>query len=118
MKAIRGAITVSENSKKAIYESSKELLTTIIEENKLKQEEIISIIFTATTDLDKAYPAAAARELGIQLIPLLCFQEMYVVDSLKKCIRILLYIERNCRQEDIKHVYLREAVALRPDLVE
>src|SRR5690554_4964994 len=118
MKAIRGAITVSKNSKKDICESSKKLLTTIIEKNKLKPEEIISIIFTATTDLDKAYPAAAARELGIKLIPLLCFQEMYVVDSLNKCIRILLYVDRNCKHEDIKHVYLREAVALRPDLVD
>ncbi|HLV10754.1 MAG TPA: chorismate mutase [Halanaerobiales bacterium] len=118
MKAIRGAITVPKNTKKAIYESSKKLLSTIIKDNKLKQEEIISIIFTATTDLDKAYPATAARELGIKLIPLLCFQEMYVVDSLKKCIRILLYVDRNCKHKDIKHVYLREAITLRPDLAD
>lgn len=117
MRAIRGAITVSENSKKAILQASNELLTNIIKENQISIEEIISIIFTATSDLDKVYPAVAARELGLHLVPLLCFQEMKVIGSLQKCIRVMVYIDRNCGFEEIKHVYLRDAVILRPDLI-
>lgn len=117
MRAIRGAITVSENSKQAILEATEELLNTIIRANHLTDEEIISIIFTATYDLDKVYPALAARQLGLHLVPLLCFQEMKVINSLKKCIRVMVYIDRDCGFEEINHVYLRDAVILRPDLI-
>jgi chorismate mutase len=117
MRAIRGAITVSENSKQAILEATEELLNTIIRANHLTDEEIISIIFTATDDLDKVYPALAARQLGLHLVPLLCFQEMKVINSLKKCIRVMVYIDRDCGFEEINHVYLRDAVILRPDLI-
>ncbi|NLM97482.1 MAG: chorismate mutase [Halanaerobiaceae bacterium] len=116
MRAIRGAITVDNNKRSEILKAVKELLTVILESNQVKLEEMVSIIFTATDDLDSVYPAVAAREMGLDLVPLLCFQEMKVKNSLEKCIRVMLYINRDCPLDDIKHVYLRKAVYLRPDL--
>lgn len=89
----------------------------IIERNNIVSDEIVSIFFTATQDLDQAYPAKGVRELGYTDIPLMCFQEMNVVDSLEKCIRVLIYINRDCAPGDIQHVYLKKAKYLRPDLV-
>jgi chorismate mutase len=81
-------------------------------------EDIASVIFTATPDLDAVYPAVAARELGWTETPLLCVQEMAVLDSLRSCIRVLLHWNTNCDAGDVKHVYLEGARVLRPDLVE
>lgn len=116
MRAIRGAISVEKNNRQNILESTKELIQQLINENKIEVDEIVSITFTATDDLDSVYPAVAARELGLDKVPLLCFQEMNVKNSLRKCIRIMLYINRDCSLDDIKHVYLKKAAYLRPDL--
>jgi len=116
MIAIRGAITVEEDTKEAILEGTALMLKSIIEENNLKDDEIISIFFSATKDLTQIYPAVAARDLGITCASLLCVQEMYVVESLQKCLRILMHVEKNLLQKDIKHVYLKDAKILRPDL--
>lgn len=116
MRAIRGAITVDKNTRKDILEASSELLKKIIELNKLEKEELISILFTATRDLDAVYPAVAAREMGLDRVPLLCFQEMDVKGSLARCIRVLVFIDKKSPLEEVKHVYLMEAVSLRPDL--
>lgn len=116
MRAIRGAITVKNNTKEDILAASVELLKKIIELNNIQKEEMVSIIFTATTDLDAVYPAVAAREIGLDMVPLLCFQEMKVKDSLPRCIRVMFFIDRKSPLGEIKHVYLREAVSLRPDL--
>ncbi|HHU93033.1 MAG TPA: chorismate mutase [Halanaerobiaceae bacterium] len=116
MRAIRGAITVSKNTKEEILAASTELLEEILDANKIKNEELVSIIFTATTDLDAVYPAVAAREMGLDKVPLLCFQEMKVEGALEKCLRVMVFIDRKAPLEEIKHVYLREAVRLRPDL--
>ncbi|MCF8018757.1 MAG: chorismate mutase [Vallitaleaceae bacterium] len=116
MIAIRGAITVNVDSKEAILEGTELMLRTIIEENNLNDDEIISIVFSATKDLTQIYPAVAARDLGITCASLLCVQEMYVAESLAKCLRILMHVEKNLLQKDIKHVYLRDAKILRPDL--
>lgn len=116
--AIRGAITIEENSKEAILEGTKELLEKVIKENNILKDSILSIHFSATKDLDAIYPAVAARELGITKASLMCFQEMYVVGSLEKCIRVEVTVEQshlNCYT--IKHQYLREAKRLRPDLI-
>lgn len=117
MRAIRGAITVKENSKTAISEAAEELINKILTDNNIRKEELVSIIFTATLDLDQAYPAAAVRKMGYDMIPLLCYQEMFVKNSLEKCIRAMVYINRECSQEEISHIYLRGAKKLRPDLV-
>ncbi|MFY9394482.1 MAG: chorismate mutase, partial [Halanaerobiales bacterium] len=110
MRAIRGAITVSKNTKEEILAASTELLEEILDANKIKNEELVSIIFTATTDLDAVYPAVAAREMGLDKVPLLCFQEMKVEGALEKCLRVMVFIDRKAPLEEIKHVYLREAV--------
>jgi monofunctional chorismate mutase len=81
----------------------------------LKTEEIINAFFTATPDLKSAYPAQAARNMGWTMIPMMCVQEMHVVGSLPKCIRVLLQVQQK-KDREVKHVYLGEAKKLRPDL--
>ena len=118
MRGIRGAITVEKNQKKDILKAVEKLITTMLNKNKIKEKEIVSIIFTATNDLDQEYPAVAVRDMGFNLIPLMCYQEMQVQDSLNKCIRAMIYINRDCGLEEITHVYLKEAQQLRPDLID
>lgn len=113
---IRGAITAEENSQEEILDNTRTMLETIIKKNHLKIKDILSIQFTATRDLDAVYPAVAARDLGITQAALMCLQEMYVQGSLEKCIRCEVFCESNKRQEDVNHVYLKKAEALRPDL--
>jgi cytidylate kinase len=96
--------------------NTKILLNEIIKSNNIDLDDITSIIFTATNDIDAVYPAVSARELGIVHAGLMCVQEMYVKDSLKMCVRILINIDSNLRQKDVNHVYLKGAVKLRPDL--
>ncbi len=113
---IRGAITAEENTKEEILEKTRKLLLEIIEKNDLKIDNILSIQFTATRDLDAAYPAVAARELGITEAALMCLQEMYVVDSLRMCIRCAVCCIGNKTQNEAQHIYLEGAKVLRPDL--
>lgn len=116
MISIRGAIVVDGNTKENILDRTKEILETIIKENSIKNEEIESIIFSATKDITAVYPAVAAREIGIVDASLLCVQEMYVENSLQMCIRILMHINKEYCQNKVKHVYLNGAECLRPDL--
>lgn len=114
--AIRGAITVEENTSDEILENTTKLLETIIQKNQIDYSDIVSIVFTGTKDLDSQYPAVAARQLGMVDIPLFCCQEMYVKGSLEKCIRVLMHIQVS-QPKEIEHVYLNKAISLRPDLV-
>ncbi len=116
MRGIRGAITVEKNEYDHILKATKVLLKKIIATNNITSSEIVSIIFTATSDLDRVYPALAARKIGFTDIPLMCYQELYVEDSLKMCIRIMIYVNRDCKHSEIKHIYLKNAKKLRPDL--
>ncbi|WP_105616083.1 chorismate mutase [Vallitalea okinawensis] len=116
MIAVRGATTVKANTKEDILEATNELIEMIIKENNMDMNDIISITFTATKDLDAVYPAVAARNLGITTAGLLCMQEMYVEKSLKKCIRVLIHASSDRMQKNVIHIYLNEAVRLRPDL--
>lgn len=117
MKAIRGAHTAEGNTAEAIRSCTLELLQAMIQENNLQAEEIINATFTATQDLNAAYPAKFARELsGWDQVPLSCVQEMYVQGSLASCIRVMLLVEQD-HAKPVQHVYLGEAVRLRPDLV-
>ena len=113
IRGIRGATTVANNRKEEIIAATKELLFEIAKRNKLKIEEIASITFTATEDLDAEFPAAAARELGWNETPLLCSREINVPGSLPRCIRILLHVNTGKDQGQMQHVYLKEAVNLR-----
>ena len=115
MIAIRGAITADDNTREDILACAKTLLAEIIKSNGLEIRQIISIIFTATNDLNKAYPAAAAREMGITQAGLMCVQEMYVEGSLPKCLRVMLLAETGASQGIARHIYMKEAVSLRPE---
>ena len=117
LRAIRGAITVKNNTEEDIKDASQKLIKKMLEKNEVKEEEVVSIVFTATEDLDQLYPAAAIREIGFTYIPLMCYQEMKVENSLNKCIRAMIYINKNIKLDKIRHVYLKDAKALRKDLI-
>jgi chorismate mutase len=114
-RGIRGAITVPENTKGGIGSATKELLQKMLEVNEVEISDIACILFTTTSDLNAAFPAAAARELGWKQVPLLCGHEMNVPGSLSKCLRVLLLFNTNKRNEEMVHVYLGDAVTLRDD---
>ncbi|MGM0499151.1 MAG: chorismate mutase [Bacillota bacterium] len=118
MYAIRGAISVEINTEKNILAATKELMESLMQENSLQEEDLISIITTATDDLDKAYPGKAIRELGYNITPILCMQEMKVENSSEKMIRLLVHVDQNKNKSQVKHQYLKDAKKLRPDLVE
>jgi chorismate mutase len=117
-RGIRGAITASENSREAILEATRELLTELIERNGILVEDVASAIFTTTPDLNAEFPAIAARELGWRDTALMCGHEMAVPGSLTHCIRILIHWNTTRRASEIVHVYLREAKSLRPELAQ
>lgn len=116
VRGIRGATTASENSVEAIREVVTEMLDDIEAHNQIDPEEIISVVFTATPDLDAIYPAAIARERPQwDNVPLLDVQQMYVQGSLERCIRVLIHVNTPKPQFQIYHSYLRQAKTLRPD---
>lgn len=116
MISIRGATTVNNDSKEEILSNTKILLENIIKANKLDMNKITAIFFTCTRDLVSAYPAPAARDLGITEASLMCMQEMYVEGSLDKCIRVSVLYIRDALQSQVKHIYLNNAVGLRQDI--
>lgn len=116
-RGIRGAITVEANTADAMLSATRTLLEHIVTANELSGDDIASVIFTATTDLDAVYPAVAAREMGWVHVPLLCMQEMAVRGSLQRCIRVLIHWNTDRAPDEIHHVYLGGARKLRPDLV-
>ncbi|MGE5404584.1 MAG: chorismate mutase, partial [Candidatus Saccharibacteria bacterium] len=115
-RGVRGATTVKENTESAILDATAELLKTLVEENKVDTADIVSITFTLTTDLNAGFPARAARNLGWTNVPLLCAQEIEVPGALPRCLRILMLINTELEQKDIRHIYLNEAISLREDL--
>ena len=116
VRAIRGATTVTANTIEAIREAVTELLEAIEIHNSLDPDDIVSIIFTATQDLDAIFPAAIARERPHwQNVPLLDVQQMHVAGSLDKCIRVILHVNTPKLQSEMQHVYLQGAKNLRPD---
>ena len=118
VRAIRGATTINENSADAIYSATAELLQEMISQNGLNKEDIISIIFSVTSDISAAFPAVAARQMGWTKTAMMCTYEIDVPGSLKKCIRIMMHIETGKENDELKYVYLREAKRLRPDIAE
>ena len=116
IRGVRGATTVEHNSTRAIMSATQELLTAMIESNGIVEDDVASILFTATPELDTAYPATAARAMGWNRTALMGFQEAHVIDGLPQCIRILIHWNTDKDLDEIQHVFLRDAVALRPDL--
>ena len=116
VRGIRGATTVEENSIDAILEATHELMTSLIVSNQLVEDDIASVLFTTTPDLNAAYPAKAARDMGWSRVALMGFQEMAVPDGLPMCIRVLIHWNTEKSLDEVEHVFLRKAVILRPDL--
>lgn len=117
-RGIRGATDVDANNAGAIIAATRELLERIVAANGLLAEDVASVIFTTTPDLDAAHPARAAREMGWVNTPLMCTQEIAVAGSLPRCIRALVLWNTDLHPDQIRHVYLGRARTLRPDLVE
>jgi chorismate mutase len=118
IRGIRGAIVATDNEAGAILAATRELLLAIREANPtLLPEDIASIFFTVTDDLNAVHPAKAARELGWGAVPLMCAREIPVPGSLPGCIRVLMHWNSELAQTAVHHVYLGQAAVLRPDLV-
>ena len=116
VRGVRGATTVEANSVEAILEASRELLTAIIKANGIDAESVASAFFTTTPDLNAEFPAVAARNMGWTHVALLCGHEMNKPGALTMCLRILLHVNLDKPAKDVKHVYLRGARVLRPDI--
>ncbi len=115
VRGVRGATTAEANTSESILAATHELLVALVEANRLQPDDIASIIFTTTLDLNAEYPAVAARALGWQNVALLCTHEMNVPHSLSRCIRILIHWNTSVPADQVRHVYLRQAISLRPD---
>jgi chorismate mutase len=117
IRGIRGATTVTADEPDLILDATRELLEEILAENQaMTPEQVGSAIFTVTDDLASTFPAQAARQMGWGLVPMLCAREIPVPNSLPRVIRVLVHWNTDVPQDKITHVYLREAVTLRPDL--
>ena len=117
VRGIRGATTVGEDTPEAILDATEELVKEIVAANGIRSEDVASALFTVTPDLRAEFPAAAARRMGWTMVPLLNFTEIGVPGRLERCIRVLLHVNTDRAQNEMVHVYLRDAVSLRPDLV-
>ena len=118
IRGIRGATTVESNAQEAILEATQELLSTMIESNGIVEDDVASVLFSATPELDDTFPAKAARMMGWTRTALMGFQEADVKHGLPNCIRVLIHWNTDKSLDEIRHVFLRKAVALRPDLLE
>jgi len=117
VRGIRGATTVESDNKEEVLSATKELIEQIIAENGINPEDLACVYITVTNDLTSAFPAVAIRQLpGWELVPLMCSLEVPVEGSLPLCIRLMVMANTEKRQDEIHHVYLREAMRLRPDL--
>lgn len=118
MRAIRGAIQLSEDTPDALREAVPRLLMEMLQANSLDFEAVSSILFTSTPDLVSDFPAAAARTLPVGDIPLICAAEIAVPGALAMVVRVMMYVESSARRSEIKHIYLDGAEVLRKDLAQ
>jgi chorismate mutase len=118
VRAIRGATQLDSDDRDHLLASVDELIRAMLEQNSIASDDLISIVFTATVDLHSEFPALAARELGIGDVPLLCAQEIDVEGAMPRVIRVMAHVESQRPRAEIRHVYLRGAVALRRDLAQ
>jgi chorismate mutase len=118
VRAIRGAVQVDANDAAAILEGTSELVTEVMTRNGLAPADVISVVFTATSDLNAEFPALAARKLGFQDVPLLCCTEIDVPGAMPRVVRLLMHVETASPRSAMQHVYLRGAAALRLDIAQ
>jgi len=116
VRAVRGATQVDHNDRDEILDASAELVAEVLYRNKLASDDVISMVFTATQDLNAEFPAYAARKMGLTDVPLLCATEIAVPGSMPRVLRLLAHVETDLARADIRHVYLRGASQLRTDL--
>jgi chorismate mutase len=116
VRGLRGATTVDQDTVAQVTERSQELMRNLMSENDLVEEDIISVLFTATADVTSTFPATAIREIGFGAVPLLCAAEIAVPGAKPLCIRVLLHVYTTRSREEIRHVYLHGAQGLRDDL--
>ena len=116
-RGVRGAISVEANTASAILSATRELLEALIAANGIAPDDVCSLLLTTTPDLTAEYPAVAARQIGWQAVAVMCAQELAVPHGLPRCVRALVHWNTDRTADEIKHVYLRDAEALRPDRV-
>ena len=114
----RGATTSDSNSREDILLAAHDLITAIIEANEIVVDDVASILFSTTADLNAEFPAVAARNLGFTNTALECLVEMNVPGSLARCIRVLMHVNSDKQQKEIRHIYLKNAKSLRADLID
>lgn len=115
-RGVRGATTVGHNEREEILAATRQLLALMIRQNGIDSRDVASAFFTTTPDIDAEFPALAARQMGWLDVPLLCGHEMTVPGGLTLCIRILIHWNSDKPQSEVRHLYLRDAERLRPDL--
>ena len=116
IRGVRGAIQVSRDEESALLSAAKELMSALIQSNRILRENVSAVFFTVTPDLTGAFPAAVRIHLGWELVPFLCGQEIPVRGAMERVLRVLILFETEVSQEEIHHQYLGGASALRPDL--
>jgi len=115
-RGVRGATTAEANTSEEILKATRQLLALMIRQNGIEEADVASVIFSTTVDLDAEFPALAARQLGWLHVAMMCVHEVDVPGSLRQCVRILLHWNTDRPADEIRHVYIKEAASLRPDL--
>jgi chorismate mutase len=118
MRAIRGATVLQADDAGEMAEAVVEVVEAMMERNGLVVDDLVSILFTATPDLHSAFPAAAARQLGLADVPLMCAQELDIEGALPRVVRVLMHADSLLARSEIQHIYLRGADVLRQDLAQ
>ena len=118
MRGLRGATTVSRDDKEEIWQAAKILVEDLLQKNDISSEVIGAAIFSMTEDLTAAFPSTGVRSLpGFDMVPLFDARQCAIEGSLPRCIRVLLLIDTDKNQQELRHVYQAGAAALRPDLI-
>ncbi len=118
VRAVRGAIQLDVDEREEVLSATRELVLSILEANSLTKDDVISIMFTATPAIRSEFPAVAARELGLGDVPLMCTQELDIVGAMPRVIRLMAHVNTSLPRDQITHIYLRGATALRRDLAQ
>lgn len=118
IRGVRGATTIESDKPELVWEATAQLVQEIVRVNQIDVEWIASVTISTTPDITSAFPAKAVRTIeGWQFVPIMCMHEMDVAGALPLCIRVLMHVNTDVKQSEIQHIYLNEAVKLRPDLV-
>lgn len=118
VRAVRGATQLDVDEREHLLSSTRELVQAVLDANPMGPEDLISVVFTVTPDLRSEFPAVAARELGLGDVPLLCCTEIDVPGAMPRVVRLMAHAELDVPRAEVRHVYLRGAVALRRDIAQ